>query len=552
MTTTGTRGLAGLSAGELARLVAAREVSAGEVLDAHIARIEQVDGRLHAVVVRRFDEARAEAAAADSARARGEAVGPLHGVPVTVKESLALAGTAATFGLPGRAGAVDDTDDPYVARLRGAGAIVLGKTNVAQLLIAYESVNPVHGRTSNPWRLDRSPGGSSGGEAAIIAAGGSALGLGSDILGSVRVPAAFSGVAAFKPTAGRTPDRQRGSIPLGQQAVASQIGPLARDVADLELALGVISGTATADGDPLAPPGPVDLTGVGIATWTESPAGGAAVVSASPAVARGVAEGAAALLDAGARPAGWTPPDVPDALGLVFGIMGADQGRGLRRTVGRDPIVAEIATFYRGIAAGRVAGAAARFALRRLGQHSALPTVAHAGRHHTDDYWRLVEAARDYRRRVGAELDAAGVDLVVCPAFASPALPHGTGVHSGPGGLFLDAGQPARPPGGRRPGHHRAGRGDRRAPCHAGPRPRGAVRGRPRERRAPDRGAGGRPSRTRPPRPRRHGRDRDRDPARPAPSRPRRAGGPAVTAAATPARGRIAARSRTRRRRTCP
>lgn len=436
MTTTGTGSLAGLPAHRLAAMVAAGQVSAVEVVDAHIARIEQVDGVLNAVVVPRFAEARAEAVAADAARSRGEALGPLHGVPVTVKESLALAGTAATFGLPGLRGSTADADDPYVARLRAAGAIVVGKTNVAQLLLAYESVNPVHGRTANPWRADRSPGGSSGGEAAILAAGGSALGLGSDILGSVRVPAAFCGIAAFKPTAGRAPDRQRGSIPPGQRAIVSQVGPLARDVADLALALDIVVGRVTPDGEPVPPAGGTDLATAGVATWTSAPAGGDGVVSASRAVARAVREAAGTLVAHGATPREWTPPDVPGALGLVFGIMGADQGRGLRRLVGRDPIAAEIATFYRGIAAGRGSGALARVALRLLGQHSALPTVAHAGRHHTDDYWQLVAAARDYRGLVAAELTAAGVDLVVCPAFASPAVPHRTGVYSGPGGLF--------------------------------------------------------------------------------------------------------------------
>lgn len=432
MTRAGER-LAGRPAHELAALVAAGTVSAREVVDAHIARIEEVDPALNALVDRRFTEARAEADRADAVVARREPVGPLHGVPVTVKESLDLAGTASTFGLPSRRRAVAVADDPYVARLRAAGAIVLGTTNVAQLLIAYESVNPVHGRTNNPWRLDRTPGGSSGGEAAIVAAGGSALGIGSDILGSVRVPAAFTGLAAFKPTAGCTPDRQRGSIPPGQQAIPSQIGPMARDVADVALALSVISGTATPDGDPLPAFRATALRAPRVATWTESPAGGDSVVRASVAVARAVEEAAAAL---GAERGSWAPPDVPHALGLVFGIMGADQGWGLRRIVGRDPIAAEIRTFYRGISAGRVAGAAARIALARLGQHSALPTVAHAGRHHADDYWRLVDAALAYRRRVGAELEEAGVDLIIGPAHAAPALPHGTGVYGGPGGLF--------------------------------------------------------------------------------------------------------------------
>lgn len=434
---TAARELAGRPAHELAALVAAREVSAREVVADHLARIAEVDRALNAVVVHRDAAALREADEADAALRRGDAVGPLHGVPVTCKESFDLAGTPSTAGLPGRAGRRAAVDDPYVARLRAAGAVVVGKTNVAQLLIAYESVNPLHGRTRNPWRFDRTPGGSSGGEAAVVAAGGSALGLGSDILGSIRVPAAFTGLAGFLPTAGRTPDVQRGSIPAGQRAIVSQVGPIAGTVADLRLALDVLAGSGPPSGEPRPElVGPADLSGVGIATWTSAAAGGDAVVTASPAVERAVRTAAAALGDAGTSTRDWVPPDVPHALGLVFGIMGADAGRGLRRLVGRDPIAAEIRTFYRGIAAGRVSGALARAVLPRLGQQTALPTVAQAGRHHVDDYWRLVEDALAYRRRVAVELDAAGVDLVVAPAHAAPALPHGTGAYSGPGGLF--------------------------------------------------------------------------------------------------------------------
>src|SRR5262249_48652406 len=151
-----------------------------------IGRITEVDGRLNAMVVRRFDAARAEARAIDAARARADALPVLAGVPITIKESFAVAGTEATAGGVALRGARAQADAPTVARLRRAGAIVLGKTNVAQLLWYTESDNPVYGRTNNPWDLARAAGGSSGGEAAILAAGGAPLGLGSDIGGSVR------------------------------------------------------------------------------------------------------------------------------------------------------------------------------------------------------------------------------------------------------------------------------------------------------------------------------------------------------------------------------
>src|ERR1700736_210731 len=223
------------TAGELARRIADGSLTAAEAVEAHIVRIERVNPALNAVVVKRYDEARAEARDAARRRAAGEPLGAMHGVPVTVKECLDFAGLPSTFGLASRARHAAEADDPYVARMRAAGAIVLAKTNVAQMLLAVESSNPVYGRTNNPWNLDRSPGGSSGGEGAVVATGGSPLGLGTDIGGSVRIPAAFCGIAALKPTQGRTPDQGRCSVPIGERAIVSQVGVLGRTVADVAL-----------------------------------------------------------------------------------------------------------------------------------------------------------------------------------------------------------------------------------------------------------------------------------------------------------------------------
>lgn len=172
--------LTALSAGVLASLVARREVSAREIVQAHIRRIEDVDRRLNAVIFRRFDRALDEADETDAGLRRGAAPRPLTGVPITVKDQFLVADTPTTLGLPSRASHRASSDGPSIRRLRAAGAIVLGKTNVGQLLMYHESVNPLFGRTNNPWDPDRTPGGSSGGEAAIIAAGGSPLGLGGD------------------------------------------------------------------------------------------------------------------------------------------------------------------------------------------------------------------------------------------------------------------------------------------------------------------------------------------------------------------------------------
>lgn len=195
-----------LSATEWRDRLARGEVSARESVDAQIERIEAVNPAINALVVSCFDQARAEADAADAKRARGETLGPLHGLPVSIKECLALQGTAATGGLTTRKALIDTVDDPHVARLRAAGGIVLGKTNVPQLMSFVETENPLYGLTRNPWHHDRACGGSTGGEGALIAAGGSPLGLGTDIGGSIRVPAAFCGIFGLKPGSGRAND----------------------------------------------------------------------------------------------------------------------------------------------------------------------------------------------------------------------------------------------------------------------------------------------------------------------------------------------------------
>lgn len=194
-----------LGAAELASSIAAGDVSARETVDAHIERIEEVDGQLNAVVLRRFDAARREAEDADAARRRGEQLGPLHGVPVTIKDQFHVAGLPTTFGMARLADRIAEQDGPMVAALRDAGAIVLGKTNVPPALGAIETDNAVFGRTNNPWDLERTPGGSSGGDAALVAAAGIPLSLGADFGGSLRIPAAWCGVCSLTPTIPRLP-----------------------------------------------------------------------------------------------------------------------------------------------------------------------------------------------------------------------------------------------------------------------------------------------------------------------------------------------------------
>ncbi len=228
---------------DLARLIATGEVTSSEVIEAHLARIDEVNPDLNAVTVTLADEARTAAAAVDRAVAAGEPLGPLAGVPFTVKENIDVAGSATTWGVAALAEQVASADAPMVARLREAGAIPFARTNLPDFAFRWHTESGRAGHTRNPWDPARTPGGSSGGEAVALATGMTPLGLGNDLGGSLRVPAQMCGIAAIKPSRGRVaegavtePAVQPISIQMTECA-----GPMARRVADLRLALGILS-----------------------------------------------------------------------------------------------------------------------------------------------------------------------------------------------------------------------------------------------------------------------------------------------------------------------
>jgi len=273
--------------------VAERRVSAAEVVEAHVRRIEAVNPAINAVV--QLDAERA------LERAAHPLDGPLCGVPFTVKDNIEAEGIEMAIGAAERAGVVPTGDATVVARMKAAGAILLGKTNCPAYGGGIETDNEVYGLTRNPYDLERTVGGSSGGEAAIVAAGGSPCGFGTDSGASVRLPAHFCGVAALKPTSGRVPvtgviDDEGQIGALGD--ARTQVGPIARSVADLALLLRTVAGPDGRDGGiapvPLREPGTV--TGLRVATFTEDD-----FFAADADTASAVADAAAALADAGAR-----------------------------------------------------------------------------------------------------------------------------------------------------------------------------------------------------------------------------------------------------------
>src|SRR6516165_6759186 len=240
---------------EVARDIRSKKLSPAELVESHLRRIASLDPKLRAFAYLDADGARAQARAAETAVSRSEPRSALHGVPLTVKSSIDVAGWPCPAGSLLRKDYVPRTDAPLVARLKSAGAVLLGNTNTPEFLMAYETDNLLTGKTSNPWNLRCSAGGSSGGEAAAIAAGCSMGGVGSDGGGSIRVPAHFCGICGLKPTPGRIPSTGHFPRSGGPFALLGVCGPMARTVRDLMILFEVMQGAD--DGDPCSAPLPL-------------------------------------------------------------------------------------------------------------------------------------------------------------------------------------------------------------------------------------------------------------------------------------------------------
>jgi len=377
MSETLSRDLLDETAGDLVQALADRKVGALELTDAAIARIEDRDRAINAVVVRDFERARVAAKAADAALARGERR-PLLGLPMTVKESNNVAGLPSTWGSPAFSGWVAETDAVAVQRLKAAGAVILGKTNVPPFLSDWQSNNPVYGRTRNPWDLSRSPGGSSGGSAAALASGMTPLEFGSDIGGSIRVPAAFCGVYGHKPTYGLIPTRGHSPPGLdGGPVVLACVGPLARSPADLQRALDVTAGPEPdeAKGYRLDLPAPrhANLEDYRVLVLDQHP------LVPTDSEIRGAIDALAGRLDglcALVARSSELMPDLEAQQGVFMGLLNAAMSRGAP---------------------------------------DATPINAH-------EWMNLLDAQTAFRRRWSAFFEA--FDVVVMPTFGIPAFPH--------------------------------------------------------------------------------------------------------------------------------
>ena len=386
------------SATSLAAAIRDKELSCRELIDAHLEQIERANPPLNAVVRVLAETARQQAREADEALERGESLGPFHGVPMTVKDAWEVAGVPSTGGTLGRAGYIPRSDATVIARMRAAGAIPIGMTNLAELSMAFESDNLVHGRTNNPYNLARTPGGSGGGGAAAIAAGMSPIEIGADLGGSIRLPCHFSGIAGIRPTTGRAPLTGYFPPPLGWITHFTACGPMARTIEDVAVALPVISGPDWIDAGvhdmPLRDWHAASMKGLRVAVHTNN-----GIMPASADVAATVMRAAKALADAGAIIEEAVPTGIEQCIDIFLGIATADAGEGLRTLL-------------------RMAGTERTHALMDA-------MLAMASEHKTAGFLHGLFAQVDmYRSAMLSFMQAH--DLILCPVNALPAVEHGT------------------------------------------------------------------------------------------------------------------------------
>ncbi|MFI4877145.1 MAG: amidase [Blastopirellula sp. JB062] len=416
------------SATQLASGAAAGDFSITEVIDQFAQRIEQVNPQINAVVYSLLNSARETAQRLDQA-GRPHCPGLLYGVPITIKECFYVQGVPATIGLTRHQQSLASHDGDLVRRLREAGAIPLGVTNVPQLMLLHETDNPVYGRTNNPWQLDHGVGGSSGGEAAIIAAGGSPLGLGSDLGGSIRLPAHFCGIHGLKPTNRRIARTGAFANLRGMQGVEYQAGPLARHVEDLELAMRVLTNAPYRwhGGDGACRQfgncEETDLAQLRIGYWEDD-----GYFRAAPAIRRVVRQSVAALQASGAQLIALQPPDVPSALRHYFTLVSADGGADFRQLLQGSRKAPEVARLVRLAQTPRWLRPLLAALMRMRGERKLADLFAAAGPRSAQSLWQATAAAQQFVSEIFQTWDDAQLDAVITPPHALPAFLHGAAV----------------------------------------------------------------------------------------------------------------------------
>lgn len=421
------------SAVELISLIASKQLSSREVTRYYIDRIEEVNPKINAVVLKFYEEALQKASEADEKTANGETLGRLHGLPFTIKECFDYPGTPSTLGVLARKNDQPPETDAYIEALIKEGGIVLGKTNVPQLLIFIESVNRVYGKTSNPINPNFTCGGSSGGEGAIVGAGASPVGIGSDIGGSVRFPAAFCGICSIKPTMWRTPDLTRYGERRLEGPITSVAGVLANYAADLDLFLKIINESASKmrKVEPLSDYKNVDISKLKIGYFLSD-----RIFEPMAAVRRGVLQAVEKLKSSGAEIVEFEPPRMHYAEEIFLRILCVDDARLFTSVLAGEEPLAQLKNMFMLAQASPLKRNMISRAARFFGQKSITRLIPYFGGKGAEHLREWAEKQAAYRAEFLSAMDKENLDAIISPVSALPAFLHDSTDKVGLGGAY--------------------------------------------------------------------------------------------------------------------
>lgn len=399
------------------------DVSCRVLVETHLERIAEVDRDLRAFTEVFHDTAMQNAARVDEERLAGKERGPLHGIPVTLQEGFDFEGRPTTFGTATRRTARAHSDSALVRALSDAGAVILGRTNLGQLLLTLESDNPLFGRTQNPFSPRHSAGGPSGGEAAAVAAGLSPLGFGADVFGASGVPAHFCGVAQLKPTRLRLPGAPAGGLER-YSALGVQSSVVARKVSDIGLALDALPARRLSLLDPRMPP--LDdlparsLVGLSVGVFSEGP-----LLAPSSALVGAIERAGDALRRAGAKLTPYTPPGLDELFFDCMSLLAADGGAAWLEALEGSPVAEALRPLTRLLKVpGALRGGMERVT-RLAGDADGARFVSCFAEKSAREYQELVARLEARHVELCRALEAAEIDALLCPPFATPAVPHG-------------------------------------------------------------------------------------------------------------------------------